>query len=71
MPIGAARLAEPTPGIDIDLAILAAGFAVIVLAPLAVVIPAAWTAAAGPRRAPACRLLRFCGGRAGWAWRSA
>jgi hypothetical protein len=52
MPIGAARLAEPTPGIDIDLAILAAGFAVIVLAPLAVVIPAAWTVAAGPRGAP-------------------
>jgi ABC-type antimicrobial peptide transport system permease subunit len=52
MPIGPARLAEPAPGIDINLATLAAGFAVIVLAPLAVVVPAAWTAAAGPRDAP-------------------
>ncbi len=52
MPIGPARLAEPAPGIDINLATLAAGFAVIVLTPLAVVVPAAWTAAAGPREAP-------------------
>jgi ABC-type antimicrobial peptide transport system permease subunit len=52
MPIGAARLAEPTPGIDINLATLAAGFAVIVLAPLVVVVPAVWTAAAGLRETP-------------------
>jgi ABC-type antimicrobial peptide transport system permease subunit len=52
MPIGPARLAEPAPGIDVNLAILAAGFAVIVLAPLAVVAPAAWTAAAVPEGSP-------------------
>ena len=52
MPIGPARLAEPAPGIDVNLAILAAGFAVIVLAPLAVLAPAAWTAAAVPDGAP-------------------
>jgi ABC-type antimicrobial peptide transport system permease subunit len=52
MPIGAARLAEPAPGIDVNLAILAVGFAVILLAPLAVVAPAAWAAAAVPKGAP-------------------
>ena len=52
MPMGPARLAEPAPGIDVNLAILAAGFAVIVLAPLAVLAPAAWTAAAVPDGAP-------------------
>jgi hypothetical protein len=52
MPIGAARLAEPAPGIDVNLAILAVGFAVIVLAPLAVVAPAAWAAAAVRKGAP-------------------
>jgi len=52
MPIGPARLAEPALGIDVNLAILAVGFVVIVLAPLAVVVPAAWTAAAGPQGAP-------------------
>jgi hypothetical protein len=49
MPIGAARLAEPAPGIEVNLAILAAGFAVFALVPLAVLVPAAWGAAARPR----------------------
>jgi len=49
MPIGAARLAEPNPGVEVNLAILAAGFAAIVLLPLAVVMPAAWRAAGGAR----------------------
>lgn len=44
-PIGPARLAEPAPGIEVNLAVLAAGFALIVLAPLAVVAPAAWRGA--------------------------
>ena len=34
MPIGAARLAEPQPGIDLDPTILGAGFAAVVLLPL-------------------------------------
>ena len=51
MPIGAARLAEPSPGVEVNLAILAAGFAAIVLLPLAVVMPAAWRAA-GRARTP-------------------
>ncbi|HET6188747.1 MAG TPA: FtsX-like permease family protein [Trebonia sp.] len=45
MPIGPARLAEPHPGVEVNLAILGAGFAAIALLPLAVLIPAAWRAA--------------------------
>ena len=47
MPIGPARLAEPAPGIEVNVAILALGFVVIVVAPLAVAAPVAWRAAAG------------------------
>ena len=36
MPIGPARLAEPHPGVEVNLAILGAGFAAIALLPLAV-----------------------------------
>src|SRR6266536_1779308 len=46
MPIGPARAAEPSPGIEVNLAILAAGFAVIAAAPLVVVVPATLRAAA-------------------------
>ena len=45
MPIGPARLAEPHPGVEINLAILGAGFAAIALLPLAVLTPPAWRAA--------------------------
>src|SRR6476661_6703523 len=51
MPIGAARLAEPAPGIEVNLAVLAAGFAIFALVPLAVLVPAAWGAAARPQGA--------------------
>ena len=47
MPIGAARLAEPAPGIEVNAAILAAGFAVVALVPLALLVPTAWGAAVG------------------------
>jgi ABC-type antimicrobial peptide transport system permease subunit len=40
MPIGSARLAEPSPGIEVNLAILAGGAAVIALLPLLVLTPA-------------------------------
>jgi hypothetical protein len=50
LPVGPARLAEPHPGLDADLPALAAGFAVVALAPLAVLAPAAWRAT-GRRRA--------------------
>ncbi len=43
MPIGPARLAEPAPGIDINLASLVAGLAIVVLVPIAVVAPVAWS----------------------------
>ena len=46
MPIGPARLAEPHPGVEVNLAVLAAGFAAIVVLPLAVLVPVAWRAAA-------------------------
>ena len=45
MPIGPARFAEPSPGIEVNLAILGAGFAAIALLPLAVLVPPAWRAA--------------------------
>ncbi len=45
MPIGPARLAEPSPGIEVNLAILGAGFAAVALLPLILVAPAAWRAA--------------------------
>jgi ABC-type antimicrobial peptide transport system permease subunit len=44
MPIGPARLAEPQPGVEVNLAILGVGFAVIMLLPLAVLVPEAWRA---------------------------
>jgi MacB-like periplasmic core domain/FtsX-like permease family len=48
MPIGSARLAEPAPGGEVNLVILAAGFAIIALLPLALVAPAAWRASGRP-----------------------
>ena len=51
MPIGPARLAEPSPGVEVNLAILGAGFAAITVLPLAVLAPAAWRAA-GRTRGP-------------------
>ena len=47
MPIGSARLAEPSPGIDVNLPILGIGFAVIVLLPLVVLAPGAVRVGAG------------------------
>jgi ABC-type antimicrobial peptide transport system permease subunit len=46
MPIGAARIAEPDPGIEVNLAVLGAGLAAIVVLPLALLAPVAWRAAA-------------------------
>jgi ABC-type antimicrobial peptide transport system permease subunit len=45
MPVGPARLAEPNPGVEVNLAILGTGFAVIALLPLALLAGAAWRAA--------------------------
>jgi hypothetical protein len=45
MPIGPARLAEPDPGVEVNLVILGAGFAAIALLPLALLAGAAWRAA--------------------------
>jgi ABC-type antimicrobial peptide transport system permease subunit len=45
MPIGPARLAEPHPGTEVNLAILGLGFAAIALLPLALLAGAAWRAA--------------------------
>ena len=45
MPIGPARFAEPSPGVEVNLAILGAGFVLAAAAPLLVVIPAAVRAA--------------------------
>ena len=56
MPIGVARQAEPSPGVQLDPALLAAGLAVTVFAPLVLVVPVAWRMAGpahpgGPGRA--------------------
>ena len=45
MPIGPARFAETSPGIEVNLAILGAGFVIIAAAPLLIVVPAALRAA--------------------------
>ena len=45
MPIGPARLAEPSPGIDVNLVILGTGFVIIAAAPLLLLIPGAVRAA--------------------------
>jgi hypothetical protein len=55
MPIGAARLAEPQPGIDLDPTVLGAGFAAVVLLPLVMLT------------APAIRAVRQARGTAGAA----
>ncbi len=52
MPIGPARSAEPRPGVEVNLAILGAGFVMIAAAPLLVVLPAALRAASRARGAP-------------------
>jgi hypothetical protein len=44
-PPGAARLAEPDPGVTVNAGILAAGLAAIALAPLLLLAPPAWRAA--------------------------
>jgi ABC-type antimicrobial peptide transport system permease subunit len=49
MPIGPARLAEPSPGIEVNLAILAPGLAALAVLPLAAIVPAAWRAATRAR----------------------
>jgi putative ABC transport system permease protein len=45
MPIGPARLAEPHPGVEVNLAILGGGFAAIALLPLALLAVPAWRTA--------------------------
>lgn len=74
MPIGAARLAEPDPGIEVNLAVLGAGFAAIAVLPLALLAPVAWRAAAraqgplgmaGPEAATRVSRLGSALGRAG------
>ena len=45
MPVGLARLAEPHPGIEVNIAVLVAGLAAIAVLPLAVLAPAARRAA--------------------------
>ena len=55
MPIGAARLAEPQPGVDLDPLVLGVGFAAVVLLPLMVLA------------APAIRAVRQARGGAGAA----
>ena len=45
MPIGPARLAEPDPGVEVNLAVLGVGAATITLLPLLALLPAAWRSA--------------------------
>ena len=51
MPIGPARLAEPDPGLSIDVAVLAVGFAATVILLLARVAWPAWCLASAPQSA--------------------
>ncbi len=49
MPIGPARLAEPTPGFEVNLAILGPGLLLTATLPLVLMIPVAWIAAGHAR----------------------
>ena len=59
MPVGLARLAEPDPGVEVNLAILGAGLAVAALAPLLLVFPAAWRAASPAPGPPGAAELAY------------
>jgi hypothetical protein len=48
MPIGPARLAEPSPGVEVNLTVLGLGFAALMLLPLALAARAAWRGARQP-----------------------
>ena len=50
MPVGAARLAEPSPGIDVDVAVLGLGFVAIIVLLVAVVAWPSWRLNWRPRR---------------------
>ena len=52
MPIGPARLADPSPGIEVNLAVLAAGFDLITAVPLLLIVSAAVRAATRAQGAP-------------------
>jgi hypothetical protein len=49
MPIGPARLAEPSPGIEANLTLLGAGLAATALVPVVCLVPVAWRAAGRAR----------------------
>jgi hypothetical protein len=52
MPIGPARLAEPSPGIEANLAVLVPGLVIIAAMPLALLSPVAWRVARRPHGPP-------------------
>ena len=52
MPIGPGRLAEPQPGVNVNLVILGAGCAAIIVLPLLLLAPAAWRSAVRAAGAP-------------------
>ena len=69
MPIGPARLAEPAPGTEVNLAVLGAGLVAVAVLPLAVLVPAAWRAA-GREGGPLAVAEPAVPGRRGWpGWR--
>jgi ABC-type antimicrobial peptide transport system permease subunit len=53
MPIGPARLAEPDPGVQVNVAILGIGLAAVVVLPVLIIAPVAWQVArSGATRGP-------------------
>jgi hypothetical protein len=71
MPIGAARLAEPSPGVEVNLAVLGIGLAVIMLLPVLVIAPIAWRAAGraqSPQAAAAQGARHHAGGLPASLW---
>jgi ABC-type lipoprotein release transport system permease subunit len=76
-PIGPARLAEPHSGVEVNLALLGAGTALIVALPVVLVLPVAWRIAARPagvvparaaRSARPSPLVAALGGRSSVTW---
>ena len=71
MPLGAARVAEPNPGIDVDVAVLVLGFVGIVVLLLAAVAWPSWRIGLGTWNTGASEATASSSGRLAWLSRTA
>ena len=66
MPLGAARTAEPSPGVDVDAVVLGIGFVSIVVALIAAVAVPSWRLSSAAGEGAASRAEAARGGRLAW-----